>query len=102
LSKHAILIVRFATEIQRDEGLPIREAVEKASALRLRPVLMTTAAMVFGVVPLIFSTGPGAASRFAIGLVIATGMLIGTAFTLFIVPMVYTFVAARHTPAREE
>lgn len=102
ISKHAILIVRFANDIQRDEGLSIRAAVEKASALRLRPILMTTAAMVFGVLPLILATGPGAASRFAIGLVIATGMAIGTLFTLFVVPMVYTFVAARHASRAPE
>ncbi len=102
ISKHAILIVRFANEIQRDEGLSIREAVEKAASLRLRPILMTTAAMCLGVLPLIFATGAGAAARFAIGLVIATGMAIGTLFTLFVVPMVYTFIGARHKPLRQE
>jgi len=101
ISKHGILIVRFANEIQRDEGLSKREAVEKAAAIRLRPILMTTAAMVVGVVPLLIATGAGAQARFAIGLVIATGMAIGTAFTLFVVPMVYTFIGARHRPERE-
>src|SRR5699024_9825454 len=86
ISKHGILIVRFANELQRDEGLSVREAVEKASAIRLRPVLMTTAAMVVGVLPLLVASGAGAAARFSIGLVIATGMGIGTLFTLFVVP----------------
>ncbi|MGH8427377.1 MAG: efflux RND transporter permease subunit [Gammaproteobacteria bacterium] len=102
ISKHGILIVRFANEIQRDEGLSKREAVEKAAAIRLRPILMTTAAMVVGVVPLLIASGAGAAARFSIGLVVATGMAIGTLFTLFVVPMVYTFIAAKHKPLREE
>ena len=102
ISKHGILIVRFANEIQIDEGLSKREAVEKAAALRLRPILMTTAAMVVGVVPLLVATGAGAEARFAIGLVIATGMAIGTLFTLFVVPMLYTFIGATHHQVREE
>lgn len=102
ISKHGILIVRFANEIQINEGLSKREAVEKAAALRLRPILMTTAAMVVGVVPLLIATGAGAEARFAIGLVISTGMAIGTAFTLFVVPMVYTFIGATHHHVREE
>ena len=102
ISKHGILIVRFANDIQREEGLSKREAVEKAAALRLRPILMTTAAMVVGVLPLLIATGAGAEARFAIGLVIATGMAIGTAFTLFVVPMVYSFIGATHKPLREE
>lgn len=102
ISKHGILIVRFANEIQRDEGLSKREAIEKAAALRLRPILMTTAAIVVGVVPLLIATGAGAAARFSIGLVVATGMTIGTMFTLFVVPMVYTFIGAVHKPERGE
>ncbi len=102
ISKHGILIVRFANDLQRKEGLSRREAVEKAAAIRLRPILMTTAAMVLAVVPLIAATGAGAGARFAIGLVIAGGMTIGTLFTLFIVPMVYTFIAGRHKPLEEE
>lgn len=102
ISKHGILIVRFANEIQRDEGLSRREAVEKAAAIRLRPILMTTAAIVVGVVPLLIASGAGAAARFSIGLVVATGMTIGTLFTLFVVPMVYTFLGARHTRKTEE
>ncbi|BAN50424.1 multidrug efflux RND transporter permease subunit [Metapseudomonas resinovorans] len=95
ISKHGILIVEFANQLRRDKGLSPREAVEEAAAIRLRPVLMTTAAMVFGMVPLILATGAGAVSRFDIGLVIATGMSIGTLFTLFVLPCVYTLLAKK-------
>jgi multidrug efflux pump len=94
ISKHGILIVEFANQLRRDKGLSAREAIEEAAAIRLRPVLMTTAAMVFGMVPLILATGAGAVSRFDIGTVIATGMSIGTLFTLFVLPCVYTLLAA--------
>lgn len=94
ISKHGILIVEFANQLRRDKGLSVREAVEEAAAIRLRPVLMTTAAMVFGMVPLILATGAGAVSRFDIGMVIATGMSVGTLFTLFVLPCVYTLLAA--------
>ena len=93
ISKHGILIVEFANQLRRDKGLSVREAIEEAASIRLRPVLMTTAAMVFGMVPLILATGAGAVSRFDIGLVIATGMSIGTLFTLFVLPCVYTLLA---------
>ncbi|MDB5979666.1 MAG: acrB [Pseudomonas sp.] len=93
ISKHGILIVEFANQLRRDKGLSIREAIEEAAAIRLRPVLMTTAAMVFGMVPLILATGAGAVSRFDIGTVIATGMSIGTLFTLFVLPCIYTLLA---------
>ena len=73
-----------------------RAAVEEAAATRLRPILMTTAAMVFGVLPLVIASGAGAVSRFDIGLVIASGLLVGTVFTLFIVPTMYTYLAADH------
>ncbi|WP_342244101.1 multidrug efflux RND transporter permease subunit [Pseudomonas sp. OTU5201] len=95
ISKHGILIVEFANQLRREKGLTAREAVEEAAAIRLRPVLMTTAAMVFGMVPLILATGAGAVSRFDIGLVIATGMSIGTLFTLFVLPCVYTLLAKK-------
>ncbi|AZE84794.1 Multidrug efflux system, inner membrane proton/drug antiporter (RND type) MexW [Pseudomonas orientalis] len=95
ISKHGILIVEFANQLRKDKGLAPREAVEEAAAIRLRPVLMTTAAMVFGMVPLIFATGAGAVSRFDIGMVIATGMSVGTLFTLFVLPCVYTLLAKR-------
>ena len=94
ISKHGILIVEFANQLRHDKGLSIRAASEEAASIRLRPVLMTTAAMVFGMVPLILATGAGAVSRFDIGLVIATGMSIGTLFTLFVLPCVYTLLAS--------
>ena len=78
ISKHGILMVDYANHLQANEGLGRREAIEHAAAVRLRPILMTTAAMVIGMVPLIFASGAGAASRFAIGIVIAFGMTIGT------------------------
>ena len=93
ITKQGILIVQFANVIQEDEGLDRRVAVEKASSIRLRPILMTTGAMVFGVVPLLAATGPGAVSRFDMGLVIATGLTIGALFSLYVVPVIYTYVA---------
>ncbi len=95
ISKHGILIVEFANNKQK-EGLSKREAIESAASIRLRPILMTTAAMVLGVLPLIFATGAGAVSRFNIGLVIATGIAIGTLFTLFVVPAVYLAIGQNH------
>jgi multidrug efflux pump len=100
ITKHGILIVEFANKLQEEQGLSIREAVQHAAGVRLRPILMTTAAMVLGVLPLVLASGAGAASRFSIGLVIMTGMSIGTLFTLFIVPTFYTFVA--HDRRRRE
>jgi multidrug efflux pump subunit AcrB len=78
------------------KGMGRREAIEEAAAIRLRPILMTTAAMVIAMVPLILASGAGAASRFAIGVVIASGMTIGTLFTLFVTPAVYTYIAREH------
>ncbi len=98
ISKHGILIVQFANELQ-SEGRSKREAIEAAAGIRLRPILMTTAAMVLGVIPLVTATGAGAVSRFDMGLVIATGLAIGTLFTLFVVPAVYLVVAADHSRA---
>lgn len=94
ISKHGILMVDFANELQIKENLDRFTAIKRAAAIRLRPILMTTAAMVIGVLPLIFAEGAGAVSRFDIGLVIASGMLIGTCFTLFVVPTVYSFISA--------
>ncbi len=91
VSKHGILITKFANDLQK-EGIDKRSAIEQASAIRLRPILMTTAAMVFGVVPLLIATGAGAVSRFDIGLVIAAGLGIGTFLTIFVVPTVYMFI----------
>jgi len=95
ISKHGILIVEFANNLQK-EGHSRRDAIEMAAGIRLRPILMTTAAMVLGVVPLIVATGAGAVSRFNMGLVIATGLAIGTLFTLFVVPAVYMLIAEDH------
>jgi multidrug efflux pump len=92
ISKHGILIVEFANRL-REQGRSKREAIEEAAAIRLRPVLMTTAALVMAMVPLLIASGPGAAARFSMGLVIATGMAIGTAFTLFVVPAIYLYLA---------
>ena len=95
VSKHGILIVQFANESQR-AGMTKREAIEHAAGVRLRPILMTTAAMVLGVLPLVIASGAGAAGRFAMGLVISTGLSIGTLFTLFVVPAFYMLLAADH------
>ena len=96
ISKHGILIVEFANNLQR-EGRTKREAIEHAAGMRLRPILMTTAAMVFGVMPLITASGAGAVSRFDMGLVIAAGLSIGTLFTLFMVPAMYMMLGADHS-----
>jgi len=95
ISKHGILIVQFANDLQL-EGKSKREAVVSAASIRLRPILMTTASMVLGVVPLILAKGAGAVSRYNIGLVIASGIAIGTLFTLFVVPAMYMLLAAEH------
>jgi multidrug efflux pump len=98
ISKHGILIVQFANHLQ-EQGLSKREAIEQAAGIRLRPILMTTAAMVLGVIPLVTATGAGAVSRFQMGVVIASGLSIGTLFTLFVVPAVYLLLAADHHEA---
>jgi multidrug efflux pump len=95
ISKHGILIVEVANHRQM-AGKTKREAIEEAVHIRLRPILMTTAAMVFGVVPLVIASGAGAAGRHAMGLVIFTGLSIGTLFTLFVVPAMYMFIGADH------
>ncbi|HEV2681562.1 MAG TPA: efflux RND transporter permease subunit, partial [Rhodanobacter sp.] len=95
ISKHGILIVQFANQSQL-AGMSKREAIEHAAAVRLRPILMTTAAMVLGVLPLVIASGAGAAGRFNMGLVISTGLAIGTIFTLFVVPAFYMLLAADH------
>ena len=95
ISKHGILIVEFANALQQ-EGKTKREAIEEAAAIRFRPILMTTAAMVLGVMPLLTASGAGAISRFSIGLIIAAGLSIGTLFTLFVVPAVYMLLGAEH------
>ncbi len=99
ITKHGILIVEFANKMQ-EQGFTPREAVEHAAGVRLRPILMTTAAMVLGVLPLLLARGPGAEARFSMGLVIATGMSIGTMFTLFVVPSFYILIAPDRRTAK--
>ena len=96
ITKHGILMVEFANELQLNEGLDKRSAIEMAARIRLRPILMTTAAMVTGLIPLLTASGAGAASRFSIGLVVVAGMSIGTLFTLFVLPAVYVSIATDH------
>ena len=102
ISKHGILMVEFANQLQREHGLSKREAIEEAATVRLRPILMTTLAMVLGVVPLVFAGGAGAAGRHDMGLVIFTGLSIGTLFTLFVVPAVYLVLGENHKAERSE
>ncbi len=96
ISKHGILIVDFANRQQEIRDAGAVDAVIEAASVRLRPILMTTAAMVFGVMPLLFASGAGAQARVSIGIVITFGMLVGTLFTLFVVPVIYSYVARRH------
>ncbi len=100
ISKHGILIVQFANEMQK-EGMSKLDAVIQGASIRLRPILMTTAAMVLGVLPLVTASGAGAAGRFNMGLVILTGIAIGTLFTLFVVPSMYMMIAADHSKQKE-
>jgi multidrug efflux pump len=95
ISKHGILIVEVANNEQK-KGKSKLDAIIEATGIRLRPILMTTAAMVFGVLPLVIASGAGAAGRQAMGLVIFTGMSIGTLFTLFVVPAFYMLIGANH------
>ncbi len=101
ISKHGILMVEFANEMQVNENVDRRTAIEHAARVRLRPILMTTAAMVAGLLPLLTASGAGAASRFSIGIVVVAGMSIGTLFTLFVLPAVYTWIATDHRAAAQ-
>lgn len=98
VSKHGILIVEFANEIQKNENLDPVKAVIKASSIRLRPILMTSFSTIIGIMPLVVASGAGAASRQAIGITIVSGFAIGTLFTLFVLPVIYTFFAGDHRP----
>jgi multidrug efflux pump len=100
IAKNGILIVEFANQLQV-RGLSKAMAVREAALTRLRPVLMTSAATVFGHLPLVLATGPGAAARNSIGMVLVTGMTVGTLFTLFVVPVFYSLIAAQHQPDLE-
>lgn len=96
VSKNGILIVEFANQLQQQKGLSKREAVLEAAAIRLRPIIMTSLALIFAMVPLLIAAGPGAESRFAIGLTIATGLGIGTLFTVFVLPAFYILLGRQH------
>jgi multidrug efflux pump len=99
IAKNGILIVQFANSLQ-EQGLAKAAALREAALTRLRPVLMTSAATVFGHFPLVFVTGPGAMARNSIGIVLVTGMMVGTLFTLFVVPVFYSLIAAQHQENR--
>src|SRR5207248_8471383 len=101
VSKNGILIVEFANHLQ-ERGHTKLEAVTEAAATRLRPILMTTAATVFGHLPLVFAKGPGAGARNSIGIMLVSGMIIGSCFTLFVVPSIYMLVAKRHVALEDE
>ncbi|TGN38682.1 efflux RND transporter permease subunit [Marinobacter confluentis] len=96
VSKNGILIVEFANQLQEDKGLGKREAVIEAAAIRLRPIIMTSLALIFAMVPLLIAVGPGAESRFAIGLTISAGLGIGTLFTVFVLPAFYILLGRDH------
>jgi multidrug efflux pump len=102
ITKHGILLVEFANQQREEHGLSRREAIVASAKVRLRPILMTTAAMALGVVPLIVASGAGAAARYSMGLVIFSGVLVGTMFTLFVVPMFYTFISRKDWVAHQE
>ena len=95
VAKNGILIVEFANRVIKEEGASKREAIEKASLLRLRPILMTTVATIVAMIPLLIAVGPGAESRFQIGLIISTGLGFGTIFTLFVVPVFYIILSQK-------
>src|SRR5690606_11611783 len=101
ITKHGILIVEFANQL-RDRGRERVEAIVIAASIRLRPIMMTTGAMVLGALPLALATGPGAESRQQIGWVIVGGMICGTIFTLFVVPAAYLVLARRHRMGEED
>ncbi|NOH31297.1 multidrug efflux RND transporter permease subunit [Vibrio mediterranei] len=98
ITKHGILICEVAKEEQLNHKKSRMEAVMEAAKVRLRPILMTTAAMIAGLIPLMYATGAGAAQRFSIGIVIVAGLAIGTLFTLFVLPVIYTYLAEKHKP----
>lgn len=99
VAKNGILIVEFANQLQTERGLNRREAVLEASAIRMRPIIMTSLALIFAMVPLLLAAGPGAESRFAIGLTISAGLGIGTLFTIFVLPAFYILLARDHNAA---
>ena len=102
ITKHGILLVEFANQQREEHGMTAREAIIASAKVRLRPILMTTAAMALGVVPLILASGAGAAARYSMGLVIFFGVIVGTIFTLFVVPMFYTYISRKELKAHAE
>jgi multidrug efflux pump len=98
IAKNGILIVEFANQLQSKDSLTKQAAIEQAASIRLRPILMTTVSMIVAMIPLLMATGPGAASRFDIGLVIAGGLGVGTLFTLFVVPAFYLLLVRTTAP----
>ena len=101
ITKHGILMCEVAKEEQLNHGKNRIEAITEAAKVRLRPILMTTAAMIAGLVPLLYATGAGAVSRFSMGIVIVSGLAVGTLFTLFVLPVIYSYVASEHKPLLE-
>ncbi len=98
ITKHGILICEVAKEAQLNHKKNRMDAVMEAAMVRLRPILMTTGAMIAGLIPLLYASGAGAAQRFSIGIVIVAGLAIGTLFTLFVLPVIYTYIASEHKP----
>ncbi|HBO39455.1 MAG TPA: transporter, partial [Pasteurellaceae bacterium] len=98
ITKHGILMCEVAKEEQINHGRNRIEAITVAAKVRLRPILMTTAAMIAGLIPLLYASGAGAVMRFSMGVVIVAGLAIGTLFTLFVLPVIYTFLASEHKP----
>lgn len=101
ITKHGILMCEVAKEEQLNHGKSRYEAIVYAATVRLRPIMMTTAAMISGLIPLLFAIGAGATARFSMGMVIVSGLAIGTLFTLFVLPVIYTFLGQKHKPLRE-
>ncbi|MCK3655879.1 transporter [Pasteurellaceae bacterium Macca] len=101
ITKHGILMCEVAKEEQLHHGKSRAEAIFHAAVIRLRPIMMTTAAMIAGLIPLLLASGAGAIARFSMGIVIVSGLAIGTLFTLFVLPVIYTFLGSEHKPLRE-
>lgn len=101
ITKHGILMCEVAKEEQLNHGKSRYDAIVYAATIRLRPIMMTTAAMIAGLIPLLFAVGAGAIARFSMGIVIVSGLAIGTMFTLFVLPVIYTFLGQEHKPLRE-
>lgn len=101
ITKHGILMCEVAKEEQLNHHKNRIDAIMSAAKVRLRPILMTTAAMIAGLIPLLYATGAGAVSRFSIGIVIVAGLAIGTLFTLFVLPVIYSYIASEHKPLPE-